>query len=143
MKLERKPMNTESFKRIKKEKGINNYEIHKRSGVLESTLSEFERGKHTDLRISTLIKIADAMDVTLDELVGRSEGWNLTQGICIAGAWMIKNHNESTMVVDMLASMHITKEMMQQKHVAEEDYKILSEAIDSNWGRNGKKLQPK
>lgn len=143
MKLERKPMNTESFKRIKKEKGINNYEIHKRSGVLESTLSEFERGKHTDLRISTLIKIADAMDVTLDELVGRSEGWNLTQGICIAGAWMIKNHNESTMVVDMLASMHITKELMQQKHVAEEDYKILSEAIDSNWGRNGKKLQPK
>ena len=136
-------MNTESFRRIKKEKGINNYEIHKRSGVLESTLSEFERGKHTDLRISTLIKIADAMDVTLDELVGRSEGWNLTQGICIAGAWMIKNHNESTMVVDMLASMHITKEMMQQKHVAEEDYKILSEAIDSNWGRNGKKLQPK
>ena len=136
-------MNTESFKRIKKEKGINNYEIHKRSGVLESTLSEFERGKHTDLRISTLIKIADAMDETLDELVGRSEGWNLTQGICIAGAWMIKNHNESTMVVDMLASMHITKEMMQQKHVAEEDYEILSEAIDSNWGRNGKKLQPK
>ena len=136
-------MNTESFKRIKKEKGINNYEIHKRSGVLESTLSEFERGKHTDLRISTLIKIADAMDVTLDELVGRSEGWNLTQGICIAGAWMIENHNESTMVVDMLASMHITKELMQQKRVAEEDYKILSEAIDSNWGRNGKKLQPK
>ena len=71
MKLEREPMNTESFKRIKKEKGINNYEIHKRSGVLESTLSEFERGKHTDLRISTLIKIADALDVSLDELVGR------------------------------------------------------------------------
>ena len=143
MKLEREPMNIDSFKRIKKEKGINNYEIHKRTGVLESTLSEFERGKHTDLRISTLIKIADALNVTLDELVGRSEGWNLTQGICVAGAWMIENHNEFTMVVDMLASMHITKEMMQQKHVAEEDYKILSEAIDSNWGRNGKKLQPK
>ena len=136
-------MNIESFKRIKKEKGINNYEIHKRSGVLESTLSEFERGKHTDLRISTLIKIADALDVTLDELVGRNNGWNLTQGICVSGAWMIKNHNEETMVVDMLASMHITKELMQQKHVAEEDYKILSEAIDSNWGRNGKQLQQK
>ena len=54
MKLEREPMNIDSFKRIKKEKGINNYEIHKRTGVLESTLSEFERGKHTDLRISTL-----------------------------------------------------------------------------------------
>ena len=140
MKLEREPMNIEGFKRIKKEKGINNYEIHKRSGVLESTLSEFERGKHTDLRISTLIKIADALDVTLDELVGRSEGWNLIQGICVAGAWMIENHNESTMVVDMLASMHITKELMQQKRVAEEDYKILSEAIDYNWGRYVRQL---
>ena len=130
-------MNIESFKRIKKEKGINNYEIHKRSGVLESTLSEFERGKHTDLRISTLIKIADALDVTLNELVGRGD---LTQGICVAGAWMIKNHNEEAMVVDMLASMHITKELMQQKHVAEEDYEILSEAIDSNWGRYVRQL---
>ena len=140
MKLEREPMNIESFKRIKKEKGINNYEIHKRTGVLESTLSEFERGKHTDLRISTLIKIADALDVTLDELVGRGDGWNLTQGICVAGAWMIENHNEEAMVVDMLASMHITKELMQQKHVAEEDYEILSEAIDSNWERYVRQL---
>ena len=85
-------MNIESFKRIKKEKGINNYEIHKRTGVLESTLSEFERGKHTDLRISTLIKIADALDVTLDELVGRSEGWNLTQGIMNPQWWLTCLH---------------------------------------------------
>ena len=53
---------------------------------------------------------------------------------------MIKNHNESTIVVDMLASMQITKELMQQEHVAEEDYEILSEAIDSNWGRYVRKL---
>ena len=110
------------------------------TGLGTGRLSEIETGVTSDPRISTLIKIADALDVTLDELVERSEGWNLTQGICIAGAWMIKNHNEETMVVDMLASMHITKELMQQKHVAEEDYKILSEAIDSNWGRNGKQL---
>ena len=113
------------------------------TGLGTGRLSEIETGVTSDPRISTLIKIADALDVTLDELVERSEGWNLTQGICIAGAWMIKNHNEETMVVDMLASMHITKELMQQKHVVEEDYKILSEAIDSNWGRNGKQLQQK
>ena len=53
---------------------------------------------------------------------------------------MIKNHNEKAMVVDMLASMHITKEMMQQKDVAEEDYEILSEAIDSNWERYVRQL---
>ena len=112
--------------------------LSKMTGLGTGRLSEIETGVTSDPRISTLIKIADALDVTLDELVGRGDGWNLTQGICVAGAWMIKNHNEEAMVVDMLASMQITKELMQQKHVAEEDYKILSEAIDYNWGRNGK-----
>ena len=44
------------------------------------------------------------------------------------------------MVVDMLASMQITKELMQQERVAEEDYEILSEAIDFNWGRYVRQL---
>ena len=114
--------------------------LSKMTGLGTGRLSEIETGITSDPRISTLIKIADALDVTLDELVGRSDGWNLTQGICIAGAWMIKNHNEEAMVVDMLASMQITKELMQQEHVAEEDYEILSEAIDSNWGRYVRQL---
>ena len=114
--------------------------LSKMTGLGTGRLSEIETGITSDPRISTLIKIADALDVTLDELVGRSDGWNLTQGICVAGAWMIKNHNEEAMVVDMLASMHITKELMQQEHVAEEDYEILSEAIDSNWGRYVRQL---
>ena len=114
--------------------------LSKMTGLGTGRLSEIETGVTSDPRISTLIKIADALDVTLDELVGRGDGWNLTQGICIACAWMIKNHNEEAMVVDMLASMHITKELMQQEHIAEEDYKILSEAIDSNWGRYVRQL---
>ena len=114
--------------------------LSKMTGLGTGRLSEIETGVTSDPRISTLIKIADALDVTLDELVGRGDGWNLTQGICVAGAWMIKNHNEEAMVVDMLASMQITKELMQQKYVAEEDYKILSKAIDSNWGRYVRQL---
>ena len=114
--------------------------LSKMTGLGTGRLSEIETGVTSDPRISTLIKIADALDVTLDELVVRSESWNLTQGICIAGAWMIKNHNEEAMVVDMLASMQITKELMQQEHVAEEDYEILSEAIDSNWRRYVRQL---
>ena len=114
--------------------------LSKMTGLGTGRLSEIETGVTSDPRISTLIKIADALDVTLDELVGRGDGWNLTQGICVAGAWMIKNHNEEAMVVAMLASMHITKELMQQEHVAEEDYEILSETIDSNWGRYVRQL---
>lgn len=136
-------MINENLKQICLKRGISAYRLSKLANIPISAAAKIIRGEVKNPRIDSVIKIADALDVTLDELVGRSEGWNLIQGICVAGAWMIENHNESTMVVDMLASMHITKEMMQQKHVAEEDYKILSEAIDSNWGRNGKKLQPK
>ena len=136
-------MINENHKQICLKRGISAYRLSKLANIPISVAAKIIRGEVKNPRIDSVIKIADALDVTLDELVGRSEGWNLIQGICVAGAWMIENHNESTMVVDMLASMHITKEMMQQKHVAEEDYKILSEAIDSNWGRNGKKLQPK
>ena len=114
--------------------------LSKMTGLGTGRLSEIETGVTSDPRISTLIKIADALDVTLDELVGRGDVWNLTQGICIACAWMIKNHNEEAMVVDMLASMQITKELMQQEHIAEEDYEILSEAIDSNWRRYVRQL---
>lgn len=136
-------MINENLKQICLKRGISAYRLSKLANIPISVAAKIIRGEVKNPRIDSVIKIADALDVTLDELVGRSEGWNLIQGICVAGAWMIENHNESTMVVDMLASMHITKEMMQQKHVAEEDYKILSEAIDSNWGRNGKKLQQK
>ena len=128
------------IKRICEERSISPYDLSKIAGVSQSVLSKVINGKIRNPSSGFLIKIADALDVTLDELVGRGDGWNLIQGICVAGAWMIKNHNEEAMVVDMLASMHITKELMQQEHVAEEDYEILSETIDSNWGRYVRQL---
>lgn len=136
-------MLSNKIKELRKEKGYTFAKLSELSGISTGRLSDLATGKRNNPTMDTLIKLADALGVSLDELVGRNNRWNLTQGICLAGAWMIENHNESTMVADMLVSMHITKEMMQQKHIAEEDYKILSEAIDSNWGRNGKQLQQK
>ena len=133
-------MINENLKKICEEKDISAYHLAKITQLPISVVAKIIRDEVKNPRLDTIIKIADALDVTLDELVGRSEGWNLTQGICIACAWMIKNHNEEAMVVDMLASMHITKELMQQKHVAEEDYEILSEAIDSNLERYVRQL---
>ena len=133
-------MINENLKQICLKRGISAYRLSKLANIPISVVAKIIRGEVKNPRIDSVIKIVDALDVTLDELVGRSEGWNLTQGICIAGAWMIANHNEEAMVVDMLASMHITKELMQQEHIAEEDYEILSEAIDSNWGRYVRQL---
>jgi putative phage regulatory protein len=131
-------MLSNKIKELRKEKGYTFAKLSELSGISTGRLSDLATGKRNNPTMDTLIKSADALGVLLDELVGRNNRWNLTQGICLAGAWMIENHNESTMVADMLASMHITKEMMQQKHIAEEDYKILSKAMDSNWKRRNK-----
>lgn len=133
-------MLSNKIEQLRKEKEYTFAKLSELSGISTGRLSDLATGKRNSPTMDTLIKLADALDVTLDELVGRGDGWNLTQGICVAGAWMIENHNEEAMVVDMLASMHITKELMQQEHVAEEDYEILSEAIDSNWGRYVRQL---
>lgn len=45
--------------------------LSKMTGLGTGRLSEIETGVTSDPRMSTLIKIADALDVTLDELVGR------------------------------------------------------------------------
>lgn len=131
-------MLSNKIKELRKEKGYTFAKLSELSGISTGRLSDLATGKRNNPTMDTLIKLADALGVSLDELVGRNNRWNLTQGICLAGAWMIENHNESTMVADMLASMHITKEMMQQKHIAEEDYKILSKVMDSNWERRNK-----
>ena len=127
-----------NIKELRNEKGYTFAKLSELSGISTGRLSDLATGKRNNPTMDTLIKLADALGVSLDELVGRNNRWNLTQGICLAGAWMIENHNESTMVADMLVSMHITKEMMQQKHIAEEDYKILSKVMDSNWERRNK-----
>ena len=133
-------MLSNKIEQLRKEKGYTFAKLSELTRISTGRLCDLATGKRNNPTMDTLIKLADALDVTLDELVGRGDGWNLTQGICIACAWMIKNHNEEAMVVDMLASMQITKELMQQKHVAEEDYEILSEAIDSNWERYVRQL---
>ena len=131
-------MLSNKIKELRKEKGYTFAKLSELSGISTGRLSDLATGKRNNPTMDTLIKLADALGVSLDELVGRNNRWNLTQGICLAGAWMIENHNESTMVADMLVSMHITKEMMQQKHIAEEGYKILSKVMDSNWERRNK-----
>lgn len=133
-------MLSNKIEQLRKEKGYTFAKLSELTRISTGRLCDLATGKRNNPTMDTLIKLADALDVSLDELVGRGDGWNLTQGICVAGAWMIKNHNEEAMVVDMLASMHITKELMQQEHVAEEDYEILSETIDSNWGRYVRQL---
>ena len=54
------------LKKIRLEKGLSVSELSRLSGVPVRTIEDLEKRK--DGRVSTLIKLADALSVTLDEL---------------------------------------------------------------------------
>lgn len=56
---------------IRKIHNLTLQDISTMTGIGTGRLSEIETGKTPNPRVDTLIKIADALDVTLDELVGR------------------------------------------------------------------------
>lgn len=64
-------MDIEYYKSRKKEKGLTNYRISKMTGISQAALSNLENGKYCDLYVSNLVKLADALAVSLDELAGR------------------------------------------------------------------------
>ena len=62
----------EHIKKICKEKNITGYQLSKMTGISNSLLYKILREDTADPQVSTLIKIADALDVSLDKLVGRN-----------------------------------------------------------------------
>lgn len=54
------------LRKIRKEKKLTVPELSRRSGVAVRTIEDLE--KRGDGRVSTLIKLADALQVTLDQL---------------------------------------------------------------------------
>ena len=58
------------MREIRRERGLTMKELGKLVGMGESTISLYETGKH-DPDIDTLNRIADALSVTVDELLGR------------------------------------------------------------------------
>ena len=57
--------------KYREQKNLTLAALSEMTGLGTGRLSEIETGVTSDPRISTIIKIADALDVTLDELVDR------------------------------------------------------------------------
>lgn len=57
--------------KYREQKNLTLAALSEMTGLGTGRLSEIETGITSDPRISTLIKIADALNVSLDELVGR------------------------------------------------------------------------
>ncbi|MFC1658891.1 helix-turn-helix domain-containing protein [Candidatus Omnitrophota bacterium] len=60
-----------NIKKLRKKHGLSQEELAKKADITYSTLIKIESGANGNPTIKTLKKIADALDVSLDELVGR------------------------------------------------------------------------
>lgn len=65
-------MNIEKVKRLMKEKNITLYRLGKMTNLNESNLGKIMSGKTRDPRISYVKAIADALEVSIDEIIIRN-----------------------------------------------------------------------
>jgi transcriptional regulator with XRE-family HTH domain len=64
-------MLAKTIKELRKKHKISQEELAKQAGITYSTLIKIESGANDNPTIKTMKKIADTLDVSLDELVGR------------------------------------------------------------------------
>jgi len=56
------------LKRAREDRGWSQAELARRAGIRQATLCELETGKQEDTRVSTLVKLAKALRVSLEYL---------------------------------------------------------------------------
>lgn len=63
----------ENIKKIRKHKGMSAMDVANKSGVSNATISQIENGRRQTLQADTLEKVAGALGVTTDDLLGDSD----------------------------------------------------------------------
>ena len=69
-------MLSDSVKKLRKSKGWSQQKLAEKAGLSFNTVSKIEQGFAKQPTMQTLIKLADALGITLDRLVGRKKGMN-------------------------------------------------------------------
>jgi transcriptional regulator with XRE-family HTH domain len=62
----------EVLKRLRKKRGLTQFQLAVEAGITLGTLAALEQGENTDPRLSTFLRLAHALGVTLDELAAES-----------------------------------------------------------------------
>lgn len=60
------------LKTLREDRGWSQNELARRAGVHGVSISRWERGERTEITLSQFVKLADALGVSLDDLLGRS-----------------------------------------------------------------------
>ena len=67
--MSRKSTLTQNIKRLRKQLKLSQEELAKKAGITYSTLIKIESGKNDNPTIKTLLKIAKALNVKIDDLL--------------------------------------------------------------------------
>ncbi len=59
------------LKELRKKTGLSQQKLAEKAGLSYNTITKIEQGAATKPTIQTMIKIADAFKISIDELVGR------------------------------------------------------------------------
>ena len=70
-------MSLKNLVKLRKEKGWSQEKLAVESGISYNTIIKIERGGIKNPKIETVIKIADALDTSIDELVGKKKSSRL------------------------------------------------------------------
>ncbi|SHJ53876.1 Helix-turn-helix [Clostridium cavendishii DSM 21758] len=62
-------MNGEKLKQKMEERKITGYEMERITGVSQTTISQIKKGERNNPKILTVKKIAEALDVRIEELI--------------------------------------------------------------------------
>ncbi len=65
-------MLSKRIKELRKKAGWSQQKLAEKAGLSYNTITKIEQGAATKPTIQTIIKLADALRITLDELVGRN-----------------------------------------------------------------------
>ena len=61
------------LKELRKKSGWSQQKLAEKAGLSYNTITKIEQGAATKPTIQTMIKIADAFQISIDELIGRSK----------------------------------------------------------------------
>ena len=67
-----KPVFSESLRTIRKKQGLSQQKLAEKAGLSYVMIAKIEQGATKEPSVVSMIKLADALGVTLDELVGRT-----------------------------------------------------------------------
>lgn len=104
----------ENIKKIRALKNLSAYELAKRAGVGGATISEIESGKRKTLKGDTLEKIAAALGVTVNDLMGNTE----------TVSFETDNLMDIINIID-----YIEDPILDDRHITKDEKKILMSAI--------------